>query len=360
MKFLLLSPELFLADGGIARIMRLYLKALCEICGPDGRVDSLVLNDQPGRDPRLARYSTPSLREQVGCQRRKLRFFLQAIRLTRRTDKVVCAHLHLLVIARLAKIFNPQLEYYLIAHGIEVWRPYSLAERWALRGARRILCISEYTRRQMLRFYPVLPPATLVVVPNTLDPYLSSGVVPPSSGAVAEGRPRILMVGRLSSTDIYKGYDTLIEAMPLVLRDFPHARLRIVGGGDDAPRLQALAAQLGVAAAVVFTGIISDEALRAEYTACDLFALPSRKEGFGLVFLEAMIFGKPCIGARAGGTPEVINDAVGQLVEYGHIPDLAAAVADLVRHPRDSEVVRRHASAFAFPAFTRLLAAALN
>ena len=360
MKFLLLSPELFLADGGIARIMRLYLKALCEICGSDGRVDSLVLNDLPGRDPRLARYSTPSLREQVGCQRSKLRFFLQAIRLTRHTDKVVCAHLHLLVIARLARIFNPRLEYYLIAHGIEVWRPYTLTERWALRGARRILCISEYTRRQILRFYPVLSPAALVVVPNTLDPYLSSVEVPPPSVAVAEGRPRILTVGRLASTDIYKGYDTLIEAMPLVLRDFPNARLRVVGGGDDTSRLQSLAAQHGVAAAVIFTGIISDEALREEYAACDLFALPSRKEGFGLVFLEAMNFGKPCIGARAGGAPEVINDAVGQLVEYGNIPDLAAAVADLIRHPRDSEVVRRHAGAFAFPAFSLLLAAALH
>ena len=57
MRALLLSPELFLAEGGIARIMHLYLKALCEIVGPAGRVDSLVLNDRPGRDERLGRYA---------------------------------------------------------------------------------------------------------------------------------------------------------------------------------------------------------------------------------------------------------------------------------------------------------------
>jgi phosphatidylinositol alpha-1,6-mannosyltransferase len=73
-----------------------------------------------------------------------------------------------------------------------------------------------------------------------------------------------------------------------------------------------------------------------------------------------MTYGKPCLGARAGGVPEVINDAVGELAEYGNIPDLAQAISDLVRQPRDSEVVRRHADSFAFPAFTRRLAAALH
>jgi glycosyltransferase involved in cell wall biosynthesis len=357
MKALLLSPELFLAEGGIARIMRLYLKALCEIAGPAGRIDSLVLNDQPGRDERLARYTNGQFGAQIGCGRHKSKFIAETIRLARRADTLVCGHLHQLAIARLAKGFNPRLKYYLVAHGIEVWRPYTFLEQRAMLGASRILCISEYTRRQILRFHPMLPPERTVLVPNTLDPYFVGGGSHPAPPAF--DHPRILTVSRLASTDTYKGVDTLIETMPLVRREFPFAHLRVVGGGDDLPRLQALAAALGIAQAVHFTNIISDEALRTEYAACDLFALPSRKEGFGLVFLEAMTYGKPCLGARAGGVPEVINDAVGQLAEYGNIPDLAAAVADLVRHPRDSEVVRRHADSFAFPAFQRRLAAAL-
>ena len=174
MRALLLSPELFFAEGGIARIMRLYLKALCEIVGPAGRVDSLVLNDRPGRDERLSRYASERLGEHLGCNRSKLQFIWQTVRLGRRADILVCAHLHHLVIARLAKVFNPRLEYYLVAHGIEVWRPYSFLEKSALSGARRILSVSEYTRHQILRFHPALPPGQVVVVPNTLDPYIEA------------------------------------------------------------------------------------------------------------------------------------------------------------------------------------------
>ncbi len=359
MRALLVSPELFRAEGGIARIMRLYLKALGEIAGPGGRVDSIVLNDLPGPDPRLARYSTGSLGEHVGCDGRKLRFVVQTVRLARRTDILICGHLHHLAIAWLARLFNPRLQYDLVAHGIEVWRPYSWLERRALSRARRILCVSEYTRHQMLRFHPALPPERLIVVPNTLDPFISPDTHDPVA-AVPFAGPRILSVSRLTGADSYKGVDTLVEAMPLFRRDHPFAQLRIVGQGDDEPRLKELAAKLGIASAVVFTGPIDDETLRSEYATCDFFALPSRREGFGLVFLEAMTHGKACVGARAGGVPEVINESVGQLVEYGNIPDLAAAMADLVSHPRDSEVVRRHAAAFDFPAFRQRLAAALN
>jgi glycosyltransferase involved in cell wall biosynthesis len=355
---LLISPELFLHEGGIARIMRLYLKALCERAGPADRVDSLVLNDRPGAEPRLPRYASARLGEHIGCNRGKLAFVRHALRLARRADVVICGHVHHLAIARLAQRLHPRLRYYLVAHGIEVWRPYGWFERQALLGAERIFCVSEYTRRQLLRFLPALDGERLLVVPNTLDPHFAPELNDGAAPAVF-AVPRILTVGRLSSTDTYKGFDTLIEAMPAVRRDYPTARLRVVGSGDDQPRLAALAAELGVADSVDFLGALSDEALRAEYAACDLFALPSRKEGFGLVYLEAMVHGKPCIAARAGGAPEVINDAVGVLVDYGNIPDLAVAVGELVRHPRDSEVVRRHAAAFAFPAFQRRLAAAL-
>lgn len=356
MNVLLLSPELFLHEGGIARIMRLYLKALCENMA---RVDSVVLNDRPGPEPRLAHYSNARLGEHVGCDCSKFAFVRQTLRLARRADLVVCAHLHQLPIAWLAQRLNSRLRYVLVAHGIEVWRPFSGLERRALLGAHRILCVSEYTRRQLLRFCPTLAPERLIVVPNTLDPHIAPRPDEQSS-TQPFALPRILTVGRLTTADIYKGFDTIIEAMPLIRREYPAARLRIVGTGDDQPRLVTLASRLGVAGSVDFLGAVNDDALRLEYTACDLFVLPSRKEGFGLVYLEAMIHGKPCIAARAGGAPEVVNDTVGRLVDYGNIPELAAAVDELVRHSCDSEVVRRHAESFAFPAFMRRLTAALT
>lgn len=359
MKTLLLSPELFLAEGGIARIMRLYLKALCALAGPKDRVDYIALNDHPGTDSRIARYTNERLGEHLGCRRSKFHFTRHALRLSLASDRVVCGHLHQLPVVWLASLLKPSLQYYVVAHGIDVWRPYSALEKFCLLRATRILCISEYTRRQMQRFCRELDSTKLLVVPNTLDPYFAPVDTPPSNiGPI--GHPRILSVSRIATTDTYKGVDTLVEAMPLVRREYPGARLRIVGGGDDLDRLRDLAKSHAVDDVVDFTGIISDDALRSEYADCEIFALPSRKEGFGLVFLEAMTYGKPCLGARAGGVPEVIHDEVGALVEYGNIPDIAAAIADLVRHPRDASTVRAHADSFAFPAFTRRLAAALN
>ncbi len=359
MKTLFIVPELFNAEGGIARIMRLYLKAVCELAVPGDEVRYAALSDSGDTFVRTRAFLGERLTGLDNCERSKLLFLLVVLWRGRKADRIICGHLHHLILARFAAIFRPQLKYYLIAHGIEVWRPYSMLERAALRAAHRILCVSEYTRRQMLRFAPFLDPVRLLVVPNTFDPAFESVGKPTVSPREAH-QPRILVVSRLVATDPYKGVDTMIEAMPQILRQFPTAQLRIAGGGDDRPRLEEIARALGLGRAVHFTGIIDDTLLRKEYVACDIFALPSRKEGFGLVYLEAMIYGKPCLAARAGGAPEVVNHEVGALVEYGNTDQIAVAVADLVRHPRSPAAMLRHVGDFSFPVFKQKLAAALN
>jgi len=365
MKVLLLSPGMFVREGGIERLMRLYLKALGELCeqsGREGTVESLCLSDEDGltvgRDD-LAAYSGNSLKQHQGFARNKLRFALTVLRRARNCDLIVCGHINQLVVARIARTVNPKLRYCVVAHGIEVWRPYGLIERWALRGADRILCVSEFTRKQMLRFDKRLEPNRLKVVPNALDPRLAGGgdaatVIPEPPHA-----PTILSVGRLTRSDSYKGFDTLIEAMPKALAECHEARLRIVGTGDNLPRLRALATERGVADAVHFLGRVSDSALRAEYARCNVFALASRAEGFGLVYLEALTQGKPCIGAKAGAAPEVIGESGGLCVGYGNVPELAAAIVELLRHPSDSAALRARAQEFSFERFRERLAKAL-
>lgn len=87
-----------------------------------------------------------------------------------------------------------------------------------------------------------------------------------------------------------------------------------VGGGDDLPRLQKLAADLGVADGVHFLAGLTREQIAACYSRADVFALPSTGEGFGLVFLEAMAFAKPVVGAACGGTTDVVEDGVNGLL----------------------------------------------
>lgn len=360
MNTLLLSPELFLHEGGIARIMRLYLKALCELAVPgQDKVVSISLNDRPGEDRRAGAYANAALQPLIGCGHSKARFVQATLRHAHRDSRIVCGHLHQLPVAWLAAKLRPGLRYFLVAHGIEVWRPFSRLETRALHGADSILCISDYTRRQLRRFCPSLEASRLLVIPNTFDPVLAAAH-PVISNPPDPLAPRLLCVSRLTQADSYKGVDTLIEALPSIRIHHPRAQLRIVGDGDDSARLQTLVRQLGLAEAVVFTGRIDDDALRAEYEACDLFVLPSRREGFGLVYLEAMIHGKPCLAARAGGAPEVINEHVGAIADYGDIPGIVAAVSDLVTHPRDPGRIRAHAHTFAFPSFTQRLAASLR
>ncbi|HVU17609.1 MAG TPA: glycosyltransferase family 4 protein [Candidatus Didemnitutus sp.] len=359
MRMLLVCPEVFRADGGIARILRLYLKALCATAREGDEIAGVVLNDSDANDPRRSSYDGPALKTWVACGRRRLVFAWHVFRLARRTDRVICGHLHQLPLVRLAQKLNSRLNYCLIAHGIEVWRPYSRAERRALLGASCILCVSEYTRRQMQRFLPELDGRRLVVVPNALDPVVQAQAAPAVFPIPADG-PRLLTVSRLSRADSYKGVDTLIEALPLVQRRYPATRLRVVGTGDDLPRLQELAAACRVSGSVEFSGRLDDRQLQAAYAACDLFALPSRREGFGLVFLEAMSHGKACLGARAGGIPEVVDDEVGALADYANISDLAAAVTDLVRHPRSPDLIRRRAESFGYEAFAQRLRTVLT
>ncbi len=121
--------------------------------------------------------------------------------------------------------------------------------------------------------------------------------------------------------------------------DPPLPHLNLVGAGDDQPRLKAVASGLGVEDHVTFWGALDDARLAAAYADCDVFVMPSKEEGFGIVFLEAMLRGKPCVGGAHGGTPEVIEHGKsGFLVEYG---DVDALVRYLLALRADPELRRR-------------------
>jgi glycosyltransferase involved in cell wall biosynthesis len=95
-------------------------------------------------------------------------------------------------------------------------------------------------------------------------------------------------------------------------------------------------------------------------SSCRLFALPSRNEGFGLVFLEAMARGRPCLGANAGGTPEVISAGSGVLVEFGDVPGIARACVGALSRDWDENSILERARRFSYPHFKERLATLLS
>ena len=355
MKPLLLAPELFKGEGGIARILRLYLKALCDLSVDGGGVRAASLNDGPVDPGELGRYSGASLVEWKGCAGSKAAFCWAALRMGLRSDTIVCGHVAQLPLAWAAATLRPRLPYYLVAHGIEVWRPFSPLERRALEGARCVWCVSEFTRSRLLEHCRV-PRARTAVVPNALDPFLEPSSVPEAPA----GPPVILTVSRISIADGYKGIEHLIAAMPAVRREIPDARLRIVGRGDGLAGLQGLVGSLALGDAVEFAGYRSDSELQGEFARCRLFALPSQREGFGLVYLEAMAHGRPCLGALAGGTPEVITEETGVLVEYGDVPGIAAALVASLRREWRAQPMLERARTFSYARFKDRLASLLS
>jgi len=352
---LLLAPELFASEGGIPRILQSYLRALSELSGPDRRISLLALNDTM-LDSRDLRRCDPASRvhDWRMCSRSKYHFVRTALSMSRHCDRIVCGHVAQLPVALLAKVFNPDLSYYLVAHGIEVWRRFTLAEKLALRGAHRILCVSDFTRREMAKHIS-LPPEKYAVLYNALESEPSRDPVPPPSSP-----PVILTIARLSAAERYKGVDHLIQAMPAIRAARPDVVLKVVGRGDDLGRMQTLVRKLELGRSVELMGYVDDKRLRQELSACTLFALPSEKEGFGLVYLEAMNAGRPCLAARAGGAPEVISVDSGLLVDYGDVNGIAERCLAALNRTWDPEAIRAHAARFSYSQFRERLGSLLN
>ncbi len=119
-------------------------------------------------------------------------------------------------------------------------------------------------------------------------------------------QPVILTIGRLASAERYKGYDQVLRAFAVVRERFPTARYVLGGRGPDRARVITLIRELGLTEYVTLAGYIPDHELSAHYNLCDVFAMPSKGEGFGIVFLEALACGKPVVAGNKDGSVDAV------------------------------------------------------
>jgi len=357
-----LFPEL-LGVGGIQEAGRLTAAALqtISLCHCNWSTYFQSLSDPPGTQEFEAADKKICLR---GFGRSKVQFVLSAIRQSgQRARVVLAAHPNLALPVVAMKRFSPRLKTIVMSHGVEVWKPLPLMRRLALLSADLVLAPSRDTAQKLAEFQGV-PPAKIRKLAWPLNPGFLRMAETPSSLPLPNGFPQgrvILTVGRWAASERYKGADGLIRAMAQLRMKFPGLYLVAVGDGDDLSRFKKIAVDSGVSESVRFLTGLSREEIAACYARCEIFALPSTGEGFGLVFLEAMAFGKPSVGADCGGTTDVVEDRVnGVLVPPGDSERLVEALAVLLKDEllraklgqRGAEIVRRD---FSFEVFQRKL-----
>jgi glycosyltransferase involved in cell wall biosynthesis len=262
---------------------------------------------------------------------RRLLVLLLKTHLRSRVSQVLIGHVRLVRYAWLTKLLFPRTCYSLFVHGIEVW-PASAPDlrqkiqQLLLKSADEVISVSHYTTQRMAGGFHV---KRFHVLPNAIDVEADLSAQPLASSGAGNGV--VLSVTRLGGHDWPKGIDFALRAIAIVRARYPDIRYRIVGDGVLRPRLEELTAELEIQGNVEFLGRLSDSEVNDTFRQADIFLLPSRKEGFGIVFLEAWKYGLPVICGNVDASSEVVTDGVdGLTVDPCSADAIASAIESLL------------------------------
>jgi phosphatidylinositol alpha-1,6-mannosyltransferase len=319
-----LGLETYGRFGGIQRFNQRLVSALINSVGAES-LDAFFTRDRREHVPdELSEVVVP-------FEGRKIAFLFQSLRKSLSSDILILGHINLLWLGVLAKLIRPKLHVIMMAHGIEVWndpafRKSRFYEPYLLRKLDRIAAVSAYTAGVMQREYK-LSKDVFSIFPNTVDPIVDSQHRPKTP-------PFALSVSRMDVHDKTKHLDQVIRALALLPDHLADTRLVIVGDGVLRADLEALAIDKGVANRVDFEGRVSADRLLELYQTATQFVLPSSKEGFGIVYLEAWSHLLPVICSIHGAAPEVVSDGIdGFAVEPMDTQALAQAMQQLFDDP---------------------------
>ncbi|RUM36875.1 MAG: glycosyltransferase family 1 protein [Desulfobulbus sp.] len=358
MRILALITDAFRGYGGIALYNRDVLTALCQ----HPEITEVVA--VPRSIPNV-KESLPAKLEYVDISARGKFFYLYALlRLLvrqNRFDVILCSHINLMPVAWLLKKMF-QVPVILEIYGIDAWSPPvgRKITRMALGAADEVICISSYTRKLFFA-WSSLSERICTLLPNAihLDQY---GEGEKSQRLIARyglaDRRVLLTLGRLVSRERAKGFDEILELLPALIQDEPDICYVIAGEGDYRSELEAKAKSLKVENHVVFTGMVNEEEKADLYRLADVYVMPSRGEGFGFVFLEAMACGIPVIASIADGSCDAVRDGkLGILVDPDDSEGIRQAILKSLKLPRGIPTGLEY---FSFSSFTRKLHAIID
>jgi phosphatidyl-myo-inositol dimannoside synthase len=367
LKTLFLTLRVFSATGGIEKVCRIMGKALYESAVEnDGILQVASMYDHPGDAVNNPYFPVEIFK---GYRVNKIQFIKDMILQGRKSDMVILSHINLLPIAWIIKKISPLTHVLLLAHGIEIWYPLSPRKERMLRHCDGIICVSKYTADTVIGEHR-LDVGKCTVLNNCLDPFLPlPSVERKEPGLIrkygfAPSDKILFTLTRLSSKERYKGYDQVIEAVASLKDKYPGLRYLIAGKYDRAEKkfLDALIEREGVDKQVLLAGFLPDEALEEYFALADIYIMPSRKEGFGIVFIEAMYYGLAVIAGNVDGSVDALaGGQLGLLVDPRETSKLTAAIESVLTRPDDyapdhQMVMER----FSYDTYKQKLARALN
>jgi phosphatidylinositol alpha-1,6-mannosyltransferase len=335
MRILVLVTHAYGSYGGIAKYNRDLLEALCSYPETSEVVAiPRLLESGAGLLPAKLSYLTTGLNSKL----KFTRTIWKAIRRNPSFDLVLIAHLNLLPLVNLVRLWvhTPAL---LVIHGCEAWSSRNRLFRYSLEKIDASASVSELTKNRFCA-WSGFHPERVFLLPNSVD--LNRFTPGPKNSELLErygliDRTVIMTLGRLEASERAKGFDQILEALPELSRQIPKISFLIAGDGTDRQRLALKAKTLNIDKQVVFAGPISEAEKVDHYRLADAYVMPSRAEGFGIVFLEALACGVPVMASKIDGGREAVHDGRwGVLVDPDNLDDIKSGIIEVLKRPRGS------------------------
>lgn len=339
MKTLFLTLRTFSATGGIEKVCRILGKALYEESIENNGL--LQVGSMYDKQQHAWGNSYFPAENFSGYGVNKLRFIQEMVRTGIKSNLVILSHINLLAVGWLIKKLSPDTKLILLAHGIEIWYPLSSGKRKLLHCCDKILAVSNYTADKICESHG-LPSHRVMVLNNCLDPFLPLPSITKKNKTLLykygflETDTIIMTLTRLSSGERYKGYDKVIEAMASLKLKHPSIKYLIAGTYDKKEKtfVENLLKKLDLQKTVIIPGFIAEELLEAHFAMSDVYIMPSRKEGFGIVFIEALYYGLPVIAGNMDGSADaLLNGELGILVNPVNISQIEKAIDTIITEP---------------------------
>ncbi len=270
-----------------------------------------------------------------GYNATKFSFVNNAVKQGKKSNIVILSHINLLLAAWLIKKVSPTTKVILLAHGIEVWQPLTATQKMMVGCCDKIVSVSSFTKDKIIALHH-LPKEICFVLNNCIDPFLEKPKQKSRNPILMERYGFksddiiLITLTRLSRRDRYKGYCFVLEALGEMIQANSKIKYLLAGSYEMSEKiyLDELVLKNNLQSNVVFTGFVQDKELADHFSLADIYVMPSIKEGFGIVFVEAMYYGVPVIAANADGSSDaLLHGKLGLLTE----PESTQAVKEALQ-----------------------------